>query len=88
MVFLVEYDRRGGYLLRCDEFADSDLDKAKSSALKLEIELNRQGKLQHHEVNVFKAHNKQAFQRTHSRYFVKLNDMVTSGYVKQLMQAA
>ena len=43
MIFLIEYDRGRGRLVRFEPFSDSDRKRAEESRLSLELELNLKG---------------------------------------------
>ena len=43
MVFLIEYNRGEGRLVRIERFSDSDRRRAEESRLRLELELNLKG---------------------------------------------
>lgn len=76
MIFLVEYERARGRLVKLTEFLDSDLAKAEASRLALEIDLSRQRI--DREVVLLQAKNRDALRRTHQRYFDTASDIVRS----------
>ena len=67
MLFLIEYDRPNGKLVRLESFADADHKTAEDLRLNLELDLNR--RRIEHEVVLLKARDKTALRRTHRRYF-------------------
>ncbi len=67
MVFLIQYDRSPGKVVRLDTYADSDLARAEEERLAIELELNRQGV--NHEVLLLDAASEEALRMTHQRYF-------------------
>jgi hypothetical protein len=73
MIFLIEYDRDRGRLLRIESFSASDRKRAQDSQLNLELELNRKGI--ENEVVLLEAASEQAVRRTHRRYFETLAEL-------------
>ncbi len=67
MIFLLEYDRPQGKIIRQMTFDDAGLETANSKRLELEMELNR--KSIDHEVVLLEAINEEALRKTHRRYF-------------------
>jgi len=67
MIFLLEYDRPKGKIIRQMTFNDAGLETANSKRLELEMELNR--KSIDHEVVLLEAINEEALRKTHRRYF-------------------
>jgi hypothetical protein len=74
MLFLIEYDRNQGDVVAIREFEDSERQRAETSRLELELELNRRGKK--HEVVLLEAASEEALRRTHRRYFEDLSELV------------
>ena len=74
MLFLVQYDRQKGELIKLDKFDDTDRTEAEDSRLTLEIYLNRQQI--EHEVVLLQAKDENALRRTHRRYFEDLAELV------------
>ncbi len=73
MLFLIQYDRSSGTIVRLRDFDDSQQQEAESARLELELALNRQG-IQH-EVVLLDAPTKEALLRTHSRYFENVAEL-------------
>ena len=67
MIFLIEYNRPEGRIVRFEKFKDSERVKAANSGLDLELRLNR--KAINHEVVLLEAASEAALRRTHRRYF-------------------
>jgi hypothetical protein len=67
MIFLIEYNRRKGEIVRSREFPDSQRQEAADARLKTEQELNRQNI--EHEVVLLEAESEDAMRKTHRRYF-------------------
>jgi len=67
MLFLIEYDRDQGQVVRLQQFDDSARSAAENIRLEIELELNRRA--EEHEVVLLEAHNEAALRRTHRRYF-------------------
>ena len=76
MIFLIEYDRVRGRLVKIKPFSDSDRETAEESRLKLEIELNSKGI--EHEVVLLEAASEEAVRRTHRRYFETLAELIAT----------
>ena len=74
MLFLIEYDRQKGVLVRLDIFADAERATAEHSRLALELELNEREI--EHEVVLLQAEDESALRRTHRRYFEDLVELV------------
>jgi len=70
MIFLIEYDRGEGRLVRLERFSDSDRKRAEESRLDLELELNSKGS--ENEIVLLEAANEEAVRQTHRRYFETL----------------
>lgn len=75
MIFLIEYNRSQGELVRFDMFSDSERRLAEDARLELEIMLNR-GSVEH-EVVLLEAESEEALRRTHRRYFENLTELAT-----------
>ena len=73
MLFLIEYDRPNGKLVRLETFDDANHKTAEDSRLNLELDLNRRHI--EHEVVLLKARNETALRRTHGRYFEEWAEM-------------
>jgi len=67
MIFLIEYDRPNGKLVRIDPFNEHDREKAEDQRLKRELRLGSEGL--DHEVVILEASDEKALRRTHRRYF-------------------
>jgi hypothetical protein len=67
MLFLIQYDRRAGRLVKLERFADDQGLVASRARLDLEIDLRRRG--QTHEVVLLEAASEEALHKTHGRYF-------------------
>lgn len=75
MLFLIEYDRGSGCIVRIQRFDDSEKARAGESRLELELRLNLEGI--EHEVVLLEAANDEALRRTHRRYFENLEELTT-----------
>jgi len=73
MIFLIEYNRGEGRLVKFEPFSDSDKEIAQEARLNLELELNRKGI--ENEVVLLDAANEEAVRRTHRRYFETLAEL-------------
>jgi len=67
MLFLIEYDRPNGNIIKLRQFDDSDRSKAESTRLNVELDLGRR-KIDH-EVVLLEASDEKALRQTHRRYF-------------------
>jgi hypothetical protein len=67
MLFLIQYDRRAGRLVKLERFADDQRVVASKARLDLEIDLRHRGKS--HEVVLLEAASEEALHKTHGRYF-------------------
>jgi hypothetical protein len=76
MLFLIEYDRAEGRLVRLHPFADAEADAAKHARLELEIALHRAGV--EREVVLLQADSEDVLYRTHRRYFASLAELAAA----------
>lgn len=76
MIFLIEYDRKDGQIIKFEKFSDADQQKARDTRLKLELDLLRAGI--EHEVVILEAASEEALRKTHRRYFENLSELVAS----------
>ena len=74
MLFLIEYDRQTGKIVKLREYNDSDRLIAESDRLDLEVDLYNVEK--EHEVVLLQAASQEALRRTHARYFEDISDLV------------
>ena len=74
MLFLIEYDRHEGKLVRIKTFENGENNTAEGVRLDLELELNRKGS--EHEVVLLEAPSEDALRLTHRRYFENLSELV------------
>jgi hypothetical protein len=75
MIFLLEYDRPEGRLVKFETFDERLRGEAERTRLETELELNRRGI--EHEVVLLEAGNEEALRRTHRRYFESLSQLST-----------
>lgn len=75
MIYLIEYNRKTGKLLRLEEFQASDHRQAEEKRLRVELELLRTGLAL--EVVLLEASSKDELQKTHRRYFERLDQLLT-----------
>ena len=74
MIFLIEYDRGKGHIIKLNAFHESDRQLAEESRLNLELELN--SKEIDHEVVLLEAESEEALRITHRRYFEDLSQLL------------
>lgn len=67
MIFLLEYDRSAGRIVRFEAFSDTERPKAEGLRLDREVELK--GNEAEREVVLLDAENEDALRKTHRRYF-------------------
>ena len=75
MIYLIEYDRGAGKLVKLEQFADADRQRAANARIELEVELNNRGVS--HEVVLLEASSEADLHRTHRRYFVDLASLAS-----------
>ena len=76
MIFLVEYDRPRGVLVRLHPFEDNQREAAEQLRLQRELEVAQRGL--RHEVVLLQAADEDAIRRTHRRYFMTASQIVAS----------
>ncbi len=76
MLFLIQYDRRAGHIVRLERFTDDQQRLAADTRLELEIELRRHG--QNHEVVLLDAASEAALRKTHGRYFEDVQGLLAA----------
>jgi hypothetical protein len=76
VIYLLEYDRQSGALLRLDIFTSAERGKASKARLELEIDLLQAGIS--HEVVLLEAESEEALRKTHNRYFRDVSDLAKS----------
>ncbi len=76
MIFLIEYDRPTGRIIKFRKFNDTQRREAENFRFKIEVELNRENIKR--EVVLLEAESLQALRRTHRRYFENLSKLVPS----------
>ena len=74
MLFLIEYDRPRGSIVRLRKFDDAFRGNAEDARLKLELDLKQRGV--EHEVVLLDAPSEEALHRTHGRYFENVAELV------------
>ena len=75
MIFLIEYDRARGEIVRFEAFPDSERHVAEDTRLDVEIGLNRDEV--DREVVILEAESEEALRKTHRRYFENLAELAT-----------
>jgi hypothetical protein len=73
MIFLIEYNRPEGRLVKFVTFDDLQQLEAERLRLEIELDLNRRGI--EHEVVLLEAVTEKALRRTHRRYFENLTQI-------------
>ena len=76
MLFLIQYDRRAGRIVRLERFTDDQRYLAAETGLGLEIELQRRGQSQ--EVVLLDAASEAALRKTHGRYFEDVEGLLAA----------
>ncbi len=77
MIFLIEYDRSKGEIVRSQPFDDAQ--RREADALRLQIELELNHNKSEHEVVLLEAASEDAMRQTHRRYFENLRQILESG---------
>ena len=76
MLFLIEYARSEGRVVKLKSFTDSERAEAQKQKFDIELALNRCGI--EHEVVLLDALDEDAIRRTHRRYFENLSQILES----------
>jgi len=76
MLFLIEYARSEGKVIKLKSFTDSERAEAQKQKFDIELALNRSGI--EHEVVLLDALDEEAIRRTHRRYFEDLSQIAES----------
>lgn len=76
MLFLLEYERRGGRIVTLQSFADAE--RAAAEAAKLQLELQRTNDDGDREIVLLQARSEKALRVTHRRYFESARQIVES----------
>jgi hypothetical protein len=74
MIYLIQYDRRSGSLVRLDEYPSEQKHQAEEARLRVELDLLG-GKVAH-EVVLLEATNEDELRKTHRRYFEGLEQLL------------
>lgn len=75
MIFLIEYDREQGKVVKMSRFLETEREVANAARLNLELELNQLAI--EHEVVLLEAEDESALRRTHRRYFEDLLELAS-----------
>ena len=73
MIFLIEYNRLQGKIVKIERF--DNLSRSRAEKIRLDIELDLSHKLINHEVVLLDAVSEKAVRRTHRRYFENVRQM-------------
>jgi hypothetical protein len=73
VIFLIEYDRPKGIVIKLDSYKDSQRADAERARLQIELQLNEQAI--DHEVVLLDAASLAALKKTHRRYFQTTNQI-------------
>jgi hypothetical protein len=76
MIFLIEYDRERGRIVKLETFKGSERNSADESRLNLELQLRLKGT--DNEVVLLEAASEAAVRRTHRRYFENLTELISA----------
>jgi hypothetical protein len=74
MLFLIDYDRRGGRIVEMRTFEKSAIKQAYDARLRVELDLYHKGI--EREVVLFDAPDEAALRRTHGRYFKSAAELI------------
>jgi hypothetical protein len=86
MIFLIQYDRDEGHLVKLRSFDDTERTAADETRLRLELDLKSRGV--DDEVVILEAPNEQALRQTHRRYFENLQELASKAFATGLFQGA
>lgn len=75
MIYLIQYDRSLGQIVRLESFPADSKDRAEETRLCVELELLSR-KISH-EVVLLEASNEDELRKTHRRYFERLDQLMT-----------
>lgn len=78
MIFLIEYNRAKGQLVKLKVYKDIERLEAQDARLKIELDLNKKGI--NLEVVLLEAATEEILRRTHRRYFENLNQLLQPSY--------
>jgi len=73
MIFLLEYDRAAGSLVKFFSYKDEDRARARNDRLELELDLLRKGIA--HEVVSLEASSEEMLHLSHGRYFKSVDEL-------------
>lgn len=76
MIFLIDYDRLRGQVVRFEPFKDTE--RIEAETLRLDIELALQRQNLDREVVLLESTTEEALRRTHRRYFENARQIVES----------
>lgn len=79
MIYLIEYDRAAGRLVRSQSFSDESRDEAEKLRLSVELELLDRDEAR--EVVLLEANNEHELRKTHRRYFERLDQLLSTATV-------
>ena len=79
MIYLIEYDRMAGRLVRSQSFSDESRDEAEKLRLSVELELLHRDVAR--EVVLLEASNEHELRKTHRRYFERLDQLLSTATV-------
>jgi hypothetical protein len=74
VIYLVQYDRSLGQLIRLDAFPSGSKDRAEETRLSVELDLL--SKKVSHEVVLLEVKNEDELRKTHRRYFERLDQLM------------
>jgi hypothetical protein len=77
VIYLIEYDRESGRLLRLEAFSPAARRQAEEERLRVELELLNSRIAR--EVVLLEASNEDELRKTHRRYFERLDELLTTG---------
>ena len=75
MIYLIQYDRKQGQLVRVDAFPAESKQGAEEARLRMELQLL--GSHVSREVVLLEAKNEEELRKTHRRYFERLDQLLT-----------
>jgi hypothetical protein len=76
VIFLIQYNRANGRIVRFEEFQDAERETAANERLEIELDLNRKGI--EHDVLLLEALSQEALRRTHRRFFEDVSEIAST----------
>lgn len=76
MIFLIQYNRANGRIVKFEVFQDAERETAANVRLEIELDLNRRGI--EDDVLLLEALSEDALRRTHRRFFEDVSEITST----------